>query len=174
MGSCMFDSKEPPKFRKGDIVLVAFPSQTEGAIGIKRRPAVIVSGHRINITSDDVLLVPLTSNQARNYSEATTVEIMMNSPEGREAGLRLDSIVDCSVIATMPKTLLVSIIGRFSPNLIKSVDECIKKCLDMDDSDQDQENDFDSPSRVPRNPRPLSPDTHISLDLPDQQGNILQ
>ncbi len=168
----MFDSKEPPNFRKGDIVLVAFPSQIDGEIGIKRRPAVIVSGNRMNIASQDVLLVPLTSNKARNYSEATTVEIMMNSPEGRKAGLRLDSTVDCSVIATMPKSLLVSIIGHFSPNLIKSVDDCIKRCLEMDESDQDHESDFNSPSRVPRNPRPLNPDTNISLELPNQQGNI--
>ena len=50
----MFDSKEPPNFRKGDIVLVSFPSQIDGEIGIKRRPAVIVSGNRMNIASQDV------------------------------------------------------------------------------------------------------------------------
>jgi hypothetical protein len=49
----------------------------------------------------------------------------MNTPEGKEAGLRLDSVIDCTVIATIPKTLLVSKIGQFPNETMERVDQCL-------------------------------------------------
>jgi hypothetical protein len=50
---------------------------------------------------------------------------MMNTPEGQLAGLRLDSVIDCTVIATIPKTLLVSKIGAFPQEVMERVDQCL-------------------------------------------------
>jgi mRNA-degrading endonuclease toxin of MazEF toxin-antitoxin module len=49
----------------------------------------------------------------------------MNSPEGQSGGLRLDSVIDCTVIATIPKTLLVSKIGAFPQDVMEKVDQCL-------------------------------------------------
>lgn len=129
----MLDFVPPQTFRKGDVVLVAFPyTQIDGKSATKRRPAVIVSGNRMNNDCEDVLLVPLTTTESGNYGKPTTIKIAMDSSEGRKAGLRLDSIVECTVIATMPKTMIVSKLGALSAQFMQKVDDCIKSVLEME------------------------------------------
>jgi mRNA-degrading endonuclease toxin of MazEF toxin-antitoxin module len=119
-------SSKPPAYRKGDVVLVSFPYTTdEGQTQTKRRPAVIISNDYNNTRLDDVLLVPLTSNTTRAGREPTQVVILMNSPEGQAGGLRLDSVIDCTVIATIPRTLLVSKIGAFPQETMERIDQCL-------------------------------------------------
>jgi mRNA-degrading endonuclease toxin of MazEF toxin-antitoxin module len=86
---------------------------------------VLISNDYNNSRLDDVLLVPLTSNTSRAAREPTQVEVYMNSPEGQSGGLRLDSVIDCTVIATIPKTLLVSKIGAFPQDVMEKVDQCL-------------------------------------------------
>lgn len=119
-------SSRQPVYRKGDVVLVSFPYTTdEGQTQTKRRPAVIISNDYNNARLDDVLLVPLTSNTTRARREPTQVVVSMNSPEGQAAGLRLDSVIDCTVLATIPRTLLVSKIGSFPQETMERVDQCL-------------------------------------------------
>lgn len=125
-------SSKPVLYRKGDVVLVSFPYTTdEGSTQTKRRPAVIISADANNLRLDDVLLVPLTSNTTRATREPTQVVVRMNTPEGQAAGLRLDSVIDCTVIATIPKTLLVSKIGVFSQEIMEKVDQCLMVALSI-------------------------------------------
>ena len=117
---------KPTQYRKGDVVLVSFPFTTDdGQTQTKRRPAVLISNDYNNARLDDVLLVPLTSNTSRATREPTQVEVLMNTPEGHAAGLRLDSVIDCTVIATITKTLLVNKIGVFSQEIMERVDQCL-------------------------------------------------
>jgi mRNA-degrading endonuclease toxin of MazEF toxin-antitoxin module len=119
-------SQKSVNYRKGDVVLVSFPYTTdEGTTQTKRRPAVLISNDYNNSRLDDVLLVPLTSNTTRATREPTQVVVMMNTPEGQAGGLRLDSVIDCTVIATIPKTLLVNKIGAFPQETMESVDQCL-------------------------------------------------
>src|SRR5277367_4444864 len=119
-------SSKPVCYRKGDVVLVSFPYTTdEGQTQTKRRPAVIISNDYNNARLDDVLLVPLTSNTTRAGREPTQVVVSMTSEEGKAAGLRLDSVIDCTVIATIPKTLLVNKIGAFPQETMERVDQCL-------------------------------------------------
>lgn len=123
---------KPPVYRKGDVVLVAFPYTTdEGSTQTKRRPAVIISNDYNNARLDDVLLVPLTSNVTRATREPTQVVVEMNTPEGKAGGIRLDSVIDCTVIATIPKTLLVSKIGAFPNEIMEHVDMCLMVALSI-------------------------------------------
>jgi mRNA interferase MazF len=122
----MSSPKPTVHYRKGDVVLVSFPYTTdEGTTQTKRRPAVIISNDYNNSRLDDVLLVPLTSNTTRAGREPTQVVVSMNSPEGQQGGLRLDSVIDCTVIATIPKTLLVNKIGAFPQETMERVDMCL-------------------------------------------------
>lgn len=119
-------SSKPAHYRKGDVVLVSFPYTTDdGQTQTKRRPAIIISNDGNNARLDDVLLVPLTSNTSRATREPTQVVIAMNSPEGQAGGLRLDSVIDCTVIATIPKTLLVNKIGALPQATMERVDQCL-------------------------------------------------
>ncbi len=119
-------------YRKGDVVLVSFPFTTDdGLTQTKRRPAVIISNDYNNTRLDDVLLVPLTSNISRSAKEPTQVVVNMNSPEGQQGGLRLDSVIDCTVIATIPKTLLVNKIGSFPQEIMERIDQCLMVALSI-------------------------------------------
>jgi mRNA-degrading endonuclease toxin of MazEF toxin-antitoxin module len=125
-------STKPPLYRKGDVVLVAFPYTTDdGSTQTKRRPAVIISNDYNNARLDDVLLVPLTSNVTRATREPTQVVVEMSSPEGKAGGLRLDSVIDCTVIATIPKTLLVNKIGEFPNDVMERVDMCLMVAMSI-------------------------------------------
>ena len=125
-------SSKPPVYRKGDVVLVAFPYTTdEGQTQTKRRPAVLISNDNNNARLDDVLLVPLTSNVTRAAREPTQVVVEMNTEEGKAGGIRLDSVIDCTVIATIPKTLLVSKIGQFPNEVMERVDVCLMIALSI-------------------------------------------
>lgn len=125
-------SSKPPVYRKGDVVLVAFPYTTDdGQTQTKRRPAVIISNDYNNARLDDVLLVPLTSNVTRATREPTQVVVEMATPEGKAGGIRLDSVIDCTVIATIPKTLLVSKIGAFPNEVMERVDMCLMIALSI-------------------------------------------
>ncbi len=119
-------------YKKGDVVLVSFPTLIDGSMHNKRRPGVIVSNDYNNARLDDVLLIPLTSKSTRG-TEDFCVLVPMNSDEGRAAGLRLDSVVDCTVIATIPKTLLVTKIGEFDEKTLIRIDDCIKRNIGADD-----------------------------------------
>ncbi|MBX9722576.1 MAG: type II toxin-antitoxin system PemK/MazF family toxin [Candidatus Obscuribacterales bacterium] len=143
-------SAKPPVYRKGDVVLVAFPYTTDdGQTQTKRRPAVIISNDYNNARLDDVLLVPLTSNVTRATREPTQVVVEMATPEGKLGGIRLDSVIDCTVIATIPKTLLVNKIGAFPNEVMERVDMCLMIALSIGrpiQPDQKAEGDGDAPA----------------------------
>jgi len=113
-------------YKKGDVVLVSYPTMVDGVTRNKRRPGVIVSNDYNNARLDDVLLIPLTSSPSRDADDFC-VCVRTDSDEGRAAGLRLDSVIDCTVIATIPKTLLVAKIGEFSEPILERIDDCIKR-----------------------------------------------
>jgi len=92
-------------YQKGDVVLVSMAERGPDGFQTKRRPAVILSGKVI----DQAMIVPFTSNMAR---QGSVVLIEMHSSEGKAAGLRLDSCVDCTVVATVPAALIVAKIGQ--------------------------------------------------------------
>jgi mRNA interferase MazF len=142
-------SDKTAQYHKGDVVLVSFPYTTdEGQTQTKRRPAVIISNDYNNTRLDDVLLVPLTSNTKRAVKEPTQVVITMSSPEGQQGGLRLDSVIDCTVIATIPKTLLVNKIGTFPQEIMEKIDLCLMIALSIG--------------------RPINTDLPSILDKPDE------
>ena len=108
------------EFEKGDVVLVAFEEKKDGQNLVKRPPAIIVFGDRLR---DDVWVVPLTSSQ---IPMSGCLQIAMHSSEGRAAGLRLDSTIDCNVVATIPKKLVVNKIGHLRAETMARVEEQIR------------------------------------------------
>ncbi len=141
------------QYRKGDVVLVSFPYTTDdGQTQTKRRPAVIISNDYNNSRLDDVLLVPLTSNTSRATREPTQVVVMMNTPEGQAAGLRLDSVIDCTVIATIPRSLLVNKIGAFTQEIMERVDLCLMIALSIGRPLGEVRDPKDPPSLLDGNP----------------------
>lgn len=153
-------SEERTQYKKGDVVLVSFkPITQEGMAETKHRPAVIVSSDEHNANLDDVLVIPL-AHPADPGLESCRVYVSASSPEGLAAGLTVDSAVDCTVIATIAKTLLVRRAGRFSEATIRQIDACIMRSIDI-------EPHGDQMAGVPRKPPPQDHDTGIALPLPE-------
>jgi len=75
---------------RGDVVLVSFPFVAGGDAARKRRPALIVQSDRYNSRRAAVILVAITSSRMHRELPSK-VAVGKDTPEGRQAGLRLDS-----------------------------------------------------------------------------------
>ena len=118
------------EFRRGDVVLVAFPFVAGGETRRKRRPAVVVQADRYNRRRAAVILVAITSTKAHR-ALPSKVEVGKDTPEGRGAGLRADSVVDCQTLVTIPRDELVAKLGRFSGDVMARIDRAIEDALGL-------------------------------------------
>ena len=60
-----------------------------------------------------------------------TTLVAKDTPEGREAGLRLDSVVDCQTLATIPRGEIVRRLGRFPEDLVRRLDRALQDALGL-------------------------------------------
>lgn len=116
--------------RRGDVVLIAFPFVAQNQALRKRRPVVVVQADRYNRRRAAVIIAAITSTRA--YAELPCkVPVAKESPEGRQAGLKLDSVVDCQTLATLPRTEIVRRLGRFTPTLMRQIDSALQDALGL-------------------------------------------
>lgn len=111
-------------------MLVGFPFVQEGAVARKRRPAVVVQSDRYNPRRSAVILAAITSSQKRR-GLPSKVLVTRDSPEGRLAGLRTDSIVDCQTLITLPRAEIAAKLGSFSPEVVTRIDRAIEDALGL-------------------------------------------
>ena len=116
--------------RRGDVVLIAFPFITQGQTERKRRPALVVQADRYNRRRAAVVIAAITSATPARLLPCK-VSVTQHSPQGRQAGLRLDSVIDCQTIATVPREEIVARIGTLPPELMRRVDEALKDTLGL-------------------------------------------
>ena len=90
----------------GDVVLVPFPFTDQS--GIKKRPAVVVSGHRYNGSRRDIVIMAITSQVRLPLGLGET---MIAGWQG--AGLVKASLVK-PVFATVEQGLVLRAMGSFS------------------------------------------------------------
>lgn len=119
--------------RRGDVILVAFPFVASHEVQRKLRPAVVVQADRYNRRRAVVLVAAVTSSRP-GVDLPCKVPVEKDSAEGRLAGLRVDSVVDCQTLATLPQDEIVRRIGRFSPVMLSRIDHALKDALGIADS----------------------------------------
>jgi mRNA interferase MazF len=115
--------------KRGDVILVDFPFSD--ATGSKVRPALIVQADELNQRLDDTILALITSSRSRFTGSATQLPIDISTPDGRESGLRLASVVQCENLATVDKSFAIHVIGHLSDALMRQIDHCLKAALDI-------------------------------------------
>lgn len=115
---------------RGDVVLVAFPFIEEHKVERKRRPALVVQSDRYNRRRAAIVVAAVTSTRAHRELPAKVV-VAKDTPEGRQAGFRLDSVVDCQTLATIPREEIVSRLGRLPPELMLLVDRALDDALGL-------------------------------------------
>lgn len=118
------------ELRRGDVVLVAFPFIAQHQVQRKRRPALVVQADRYNRRRAAVIIAAITSGRAHRQLPCK-LPVAKDSPEGREAGLRLDSVVDCQTLATVPRDQIVRRLGKFLPEIMLKINRALEDALGL-------------------------------------------
>lgn len=111
--------------RRGDVVVVDF-TPTNAAASV--RPALVVQNDRDNARMRNTVVAQITSN-VRRAGEETQLLIDGSHPDRSASGLRLDSVVNCSNLATIEQQHVTRIIGSLSDATMRQIDECLKAAL---------------------------------------------
>ena len=90
-----------------------------------RRQVLIVSNNVANCVSNNVTIVPCTTNTDKNPEQPTHYIIALNSKE--------DSMVLCEDIITISKSLLAGFMGILDEHIMREIDECLKVALSLTD-----------------------------------------
>lgn len=98
--------------KRGDVVLVDFPYSDQ--TGSKLRPALVVQADALNQKLDDTILALITSSRRRMVGSPTQLVIEVATAEGRQTGLRMDSVVQCENLVTREQRLLTKKLGDFT------------------------------------------------------------
>lgn len=112
--------------QRGDVVLCRLPLPSTGLIKFKLRPAVVVSKDVNNLRLDDVIVAPCTSNISRR-SEPT--QYLIEGSEVATTGIRVPSVVRGEALMTVPKTLIVRVLGHLSDVATVAINDCLKDAL---------------------------------------------
>lgn len=113
--------------QRGDVVMVdwIYSDRT----GSKKRPDLVVQADMYNTVLDDTILALITSSKRRRVGAATQLEIDLSTPDGKQTGLSIDSVVQCENLVTIDRQLIYRIRGKLSAALLRRIDDCLKAAL---------------------------------------------
>ncbi len=111
--------------RRGDVVYVGVP--TSNAKEVRRRPALVVQDATLSTAFPNLIVASITSNVSRRGPGRILVRAQ--SPEGREMGLKLDSLVTLDNLATLPRWMVEEVHGTCP--LMNEVDEALRTILGL-------------------------------------------
>ena len=120
---------EAMNVRRGDVVMVdcIYSDRT----GSKKRPALVVQADAFNQTLDDTILALITSSARRRVGSSTQLDIDISTPDGKQTGLIINSLVQCENLVTIDRQLIYRVRGQYSPALMQQVDVCLKAALQL-------------------------------------------
>jgi mRNA interferase MazF len=114
--------------RRGEVVLVDFP-YTSGTRS-KVRPALVIQNDRDNARLVNTIVAQITGTTQRAL-EPTQVLVEVGTPEGRQSGLRFDSVVNCVNLVTLHKDKVLRVLGSLPNVLMQKVNDALKAALEL-------------------------------------------
>lgn len=114
--------------QRSEVVLVDFP-YTVGT-GSKVRPALVIQNDRDNARLASTIVAQITGTTHRAL-EATQVLIDLNTSEGRQSGLRFDSVANCVNLVSLDKTKVLRCLGSLPASLMRQVNDALKAALEL-------------------------------------------
>jgi mRNA interferase MazF len=114
--------------RRGEVRLTDL-DRARASEADKRRPAIIVSNDRANVTAARlgkgvVTVVPVTSNIARVFA----FQVLLPA---EASGLRVDSKAQCEQVRSVSVQRLGPVFGQLPPSLMGAVDEALRLHLQL-------------------------------------------
>jgi mRNA interferase MazF len=114
---------------RGDVVMVDW--QFSDRRGVKTRPALVVQSDTLNTQLDDTILALITGSKRRRTGAATQLLVEVATLDGKQTGLRFDSLVQCENLITLDQSLILGRIGIFPDALMQQIDACLKASLGL-------------------------------------------
>jgi mRNA interferase MazF len=109
---------------RGDVVIVDFPFG-EGR-GSKVRPAVIIQCDPDNRRLVTVIVAMITKQTSLAGREPRHVLIDVSTEAGKASGLWLQSVINCSQVATIKTDRIARRLGRLSDSLMEQLSGCLR------------------------------------------------
>ena len=107
-------------YKKGTIILVPFPFTDLS--NSKVRPALIISN---NLRGDDIIVVFISSTSAHLGKYDVAVKA------SKQNGLKKDSRIKCSKIATLDKKIILGELGNMTSDEEKKIDSKLKTLFNL-------------------------------------------
>ncbi|MBN1484775.1 MAG: type II toxin-antitoxin system PemK/MazF family toxin [Chloroflexia bacterium] len=117
-------------FRRGDVVLIAFPFIQDFSRS-KTRPAVVIQNDVGNTYSRNLILASISS-VVPDQEFPVHYRVQAGSLIAKQAGLTMDSVVKAETIITIPKERVQEILGYFPPEAMAEIDQCLRVSLGLD------------------------------------------
>jgi mRNA interferase MazF len=112
---------------RGDVVLVDYPFSDR--TGSKVRPALIVQADSLNRRITDTILAAISRSTHR--ASTTQLFIDISAPEGKQTGLRQNSMIQCENLLTYDQRLIITKIGELVEPLLQRLNDCLRAALDL-------------------------------------------
>lgn len=112
---------------RGDVVMLDFPFG-EGW-GSKLRPAVVIQCDADNRRLGTTVVAMITKQTALVGREPRHILIDISTEAGRASGLWLQSVVNCSQLATIRSDRVVRRLGRLSDSLMEQLAGSLREGL---------------------------------------------
>jgi mRNA interferase MazF len=113
-------------FNRGDVVLALFPDSNLRTA--KRRPVMIVQADHLSTELPQVIVAMVTSNMHR-AGHPSRVAVVRESPEGRQSGLIMDSVIMADNLSTLLEKELDRKLGTL--NDMTAVDAALRHTLGL-------------------------------------------
>ena len=113
-------------YRRGDVVLVLYPHSD--LLTAKRRPAPLVQADELGTGLRQVVVAMITSNLA-HADHPSRVLLALDIAEGREAGLKMDSVVMTDNLVTALDAHIDRVVGSLAD--MSRVDDALRYTLGL-------------------------------------------
>lgn len=94
------------------------------------RPVLVIQNDRDNQRLKNTIVAHITSMTQR-VLEPTQLSIEIATIEGRQSGLRQDSVVNSVNLLTLDKSRILRKIGRLPNSTMQKVNTCLKVALEL-------------------------------------------
>lgn len=113
-------------YKRGDVVLVLFPDSNLRTA--KRRPALVIQADSLNTELRQSIVAMITSNMSR-ADHPSRVTLLLNSAQGRDARILMDSVVMTDNLATIRESEIDRTLGSLSD--LGAVDVALRRTLSL-------------------------------------------
>lgn len=112
-------------YSQGDVVLIPFPFTDQSAT--KNRPALVVSGKKLNATSDIVLV------QITKIHRGDAFSVSLDNFKDLTVPLKFVSEIRCQKILVADQSLVLQKISEVKPHIIRAVVQKIEEVFQNPD-----------------------------------------